>query len=248
MKVVFLGTNGWYDTPAGNTVCMLIDTGKASIILDAGSGLYKVDKYIGNGKPVHMFLSHMHLDHIIGLHMLNKFDFAKGLTIFCRKGDKLHLMSIIAPPFSLPFSALPYPVDIVELDGGTIELDGYSVRTGPMMHSVPTIGFRLAIEGKTIVYCPDTGYCDSAVQLAESADLLIAECAFRTGEESARWPHLNPESAARLARDAGARQLVLVHFDAFRYPNAESRMRAQTSAQVFFPDAKAVNDDDVMEI
>ncbi|NTW52396.1 MAG: MBL fold metallo-hydrolase [Chlorobiaceae bacterium] len=248
MKVVFLGTNGWYDTPAGNTVCILIDTGRASIILDAGSGLHKVDKHIGNGKPVHMFLSHMHLDHIIGLHLLNKFDFAKGLTIFCRKGDKSHLQSIIAPPFSLPFSALPYPVDIVELDGGTIELDGYSVQTGPMMHSVPTIGFRLSIEGKTIVYCPDTGYCDSAVQLAESADLLIAECAFRSGEQSAHWPHLNPESAARLARDAGAKQLALVHFDASRYLDAERRIAAQSAAKVIFQDTTAVMDNQVMEI
>ncbi|NTW75140.1 MAG: ribonuclease Z, partial [Chlorobiaceae bacterium] len=45
MKVVFLGTNGWYDTPVGNTICILIETGSSIILLDAGSGLYKADRY-----------------------------------------------------------------------------------------------------------------------------------------------------------------------------------------------------------
>ncbi|HWR01106.1 MAG TPA: MBL fold metallo-hydrolase [Chlorobaculum sp.] len=248
MKVVFLGTNGWYDTPAGNTICILIDIEKASIILDAGSGLYKADRYFSAGKPVHLFLSHLHLDHIIGLHLLNKFDIPQGLTIHCRKGDKESLNKIIAPPYSLPFSSLPYSVDIEEVDADLIELDGFSVQAALMMHSVPTIGFRLSLEGKTITYCPDTGYCDNAVRLAESADLLIAECAFRPGEESPHWPHLNPESAARLARDAGARQLVLVHFDASRYPDMDARRIAQVKAREIFPDTSFATDGQVLVI
>lgn len=234
MNVVFLGTNGWYDSPAGNTICILIETPQAVILLDAGSGLHKADRYITGEKPVHLFLSHLHLDHIIGLHLLNKFDIPKGLTIHCRKGDRKALETIIAPPYSLPFSALSYRVDFMEHDGASVNLDGFSVQTAPMLHSVPTIGFRLAIEGKTIVYCPDTGYCKSAVALAEGADLLIAECAFRPGEESEHWPHLNPESAARLARDAGAKQLALVHFDAFRYPDIESRTSVLDNANGIF--------------
>ena len=247
MKVVFLGTNGWYDTPAGNTICILIDIEKASIILDAGSGLYKADRYFSAGKPVHLFLSHLHLDHIIGLHLLNKFDIPQGLTIHCRKGDKESLNKIIAPPFSLPFSSLPYSVDIEEVDADLIEFDGFSVQAARMMHSVPTIGFRLSMEGKTITYCPDTGYCDNAVRLAESADLLIAECAFRPGEESPHWPHLNPESAARIACDARAKQLALVHFDASRYPDPGSRFAAESVARTLFMNSIATTDDQVME-
>ncbi|NTU94360.1 MAG: ribonuclease Z, partial [Chlorobiaceae bacterium] len=195
MKVVFLGTNGWYDTPVGNTICILIETGSSIILLDAGSGLYKADRYFSADKPVHLFLSHLHLDHIIGLHLLNKFDIPRGLTIHCRKGDLQHLETIIAPPYSLPFAALPYSVEFREHEGDPAELDGFRVETALMQHSVPTIGFRFTVEGKTIVYCPDTGYCESAVALAHDADLLIAECAFRPGENSELWPHLNPETA-----------------------------------------------------
>jgi ribonuclease BN (tRNA processing enzyme) len=248
MKVVFLGTNGWYDTPAGNTICILVESETASILLDAGSGLYKADRYIEHDKPVYLFLSHLHLDHIIGLHLLNKFDFKKGLTIFCRKGDKAHLQTIVDHPYSLPFSQLHYPVEIVELEVGITELDGFTVQTALLRHSVPTIGFRITIEGKTIAYCPDTGYCDNAVKLGRSADLLIAECAFRPGEESESWPHLNPEFAARLALEAEAKQLALIHFDAFRYPDSECRIKAQKIAQDIFVNATAVMDTDAMEI
>ena len=44
MKVLFLGTNGWYDTKTGNTTCILIETKKEYIILDAGNGFYKIDR------------------------------------------------------------------------------------------------------------------------------------------------------------------------------------------------------------
>ena len=83
MRVIFLGTNGWYDTDTGNTICVLIRTKDYEIILDAGNGLYKIDQYIPerNKKPVYLFLSHFHLDHIVGLHTLMKFNFSQGLTI-----------------------------------------------------------------------------------------------------------------------------------------------------------------------
>lgn len=53
MKVIFLGTNGWYDTKTGNTTCILIETDDYFIILDAGNGIYKIDQYIRSKKPIH---------------------------------------------------------------------------------------------------------------------------------------------------------------------------------------------------
>lgn len=247
MNVVFLGTNGWYDTCTGNTVCVLIESHDCVILLDAGSGLHKADRFFSAEKAVHLFLSHLHLDHIIGLHLLNKFAL-NGLTIHCRKGDRQALETIIAPPYSLPFSALPYHVDFMEHEGASVDLDSFSVQTAPMLHSVPTIGFRLMIEGKTIVYCPDTGYCKSAINLAKGADLLIAECAFRPGEQREHWPHLNPESAATLARDAGVKRLALVHFDAFRYPDRQSRMEAESVARNVFECTMATEDDQIVTL
>ena len=51
MKATFLGTNGWYDTTTGNTVCILIETEKYDMVLDAGNGIHKLDSYVSGRKP-----------------------------------------------------------------------------------------------------------------------------------------------------------------------------------------------------
>ena len=81
MKVIFLGTNGWYDTETGNTICTLIQTEQYDIILDAGNGLHRAERYLDGAKPTFLFLSHFHMDHIEGLHILAKFRFEKGLVL-----------------------------------------------------------------------------------------------------------------------------------------------------------------------
>ena len=73
MKITFLGTNGWYATQTGNTICTLIETEKYNLVLDAGNGIYKLEKYLDFKKPVFLFISHLHIDHIEGLHILSHF-------------------------------------------------------------------------------------------------------------------------------------------------------------------------------
>jgi ribonuclease BN (tRNA processing enzyme) len=205
VRVVFLGTNGWYDTHTGNTICVLIETSRHYIILDAGTGIHKLNDYARTEKPAYLFLSHFHLDHIEGLHILAKLKMPRGLKIIGQRGTQTILNTIVNRPFTLALSELPYPVEVLEAADGEIEAP-FPVQTIFLNHSSPTLGFRFSLSGKIITYCPDTGYCDNALKLAEGADLLIAECAYRSGEEFPNWPHLNPESAARLAREAGARQ------------------------------------------
>ena len=86
MQVTFLGTNGWFDTATGNTVSVLVQSEEYDIIFDAGNGIAKADRYITQKKPVFLFISHLHIDHIAGLHTLVKFRFKKGLHICTQKG------------------------------------------------------------------------------------------------------------------------------------------------------------------
>ena len=75
---------------------------------DAGNGLYKADRYIKDDLPVFLFLSHFHLDHIEGLHVLSKFHF-KSLIIFGQKGTKQVLSTIINEPFTVPLEQADLP-------------------------------------------------------------------------------------------------------------------------------------------
>lgn len=247
MKIIFLGTNGWYDTSTGNTICILIDARECYIILDAGNGFHKIDRYITDEKPIYLFLSHFHLEHIIGLHILNKFNFTQGIQICGQKGTKDILNIIINQPYTMPLSELSYSTGIIELPEERERLP-FHVESEPLFHSSLTLGFRFELGGKVITYCPDTGYCENAVKLARSADLLIAECAYKTGQKNNKWPHLNPEDAARLAKESKAKKLALVHFDANIYKTLEERKEAEKHAQGIFGNAFAAMDDMEFEI
>ncbi|MEK7224878.1 MAG: MBL fold metallo-hydrolase, partial [Bacteroidota bacterium] len=113
-------------------------------------------------------------------------------------------------------------------------------------HPVPTLGYRFQISNKVITYCTDTGYCANAVELAGNADLLITECAYKRGMLSSRWPHLNPDEAARLAKTANAKKLILTHFDAGLYKTLNDREQAERQAKETFAKTKSAVDN--MEI
>ena len=241
MKIIFLGTNGWYDTPTGNTVCALIQTKRWDIVLDAGTGIYKLDQYCDGKKPVFILLSHFHLDHIGGLHTIVKFKFGKGVTICGQKGARGLLKTFINRPFTVPVDKLPYPVKLLELPAQAGELP-FKITTLPLVHADPVLGMRLELEGKTITYCTDTGYCPNALKLAKGADLLITECAHAPGESNPAWPHFNPETAAKLALEAGASRLAITHFSADRYRTPAARAAGLKLSRKIFPKAIGARD------
>ena len=247
MKVTFLGTNGWYDTVTGNTCSVLVQSADYDIIFDAGNGIAKADRYITQDKPVYLFISHFHLDHIAGLHTLAKFRFKESLTICGLPGITAALADIVREPYTIPFEDLPYAVTITELAEGRHTLP-FAVECLPLVHSVPCFGYRLELDGKVCTYCTDTGVCDNAIALARDADLLITECALKPGETSPAWPHLNPEDAIFIAKKARAKRLALMHFGAEVYRTLDDRREVQKNFLPSFPGLVVTFDDMTLEI
>lgn len=247
MRITFLGTNGWFDTGTGNTLCILIDSLSYTIILDAGNGIAKLDRHIDPDKPAYLFLSHFHIDHITGLHTICKCNFSRGLCICGQEDISSILGRILDAPFTLPVKELPFDTRFIELPSQK-DMVPFPVASLPLLHASTTLGYRFEIDGRIITFCGDTGYCGNAVKLAQNADLLITECAFQPGQEDTNWPHLNPETASRIAKESGAKRLALVHFDAERYRTLAERENARDVARRTFPETIAAIDDMVIEI
>ncbi len=246
IKVVFLGTAGGYDSKIGNTVSTLISTNNFDIILDAGNGLLKLDEYTDCTKDTFLFISHLHLDHIIGIHSISKFNFKKGLNILLADNHKSLFADVICPPYSINIDHLSYPVKLYELPKETGKIP-FKIHVLPMKHSVYTLGISIEIDNKKITYCTDTGVCENMLELADASDLLITECSHRVGENNPGWPHLNPEEAAKLALDAHAKKLALTHFDSNRYSNA-LKNKALKAAKNVFMKTIAAKDNMVMDV
>jgi len=240
MKLYFLGTNGWYDTDSGNTLSVLLDTGKAYVIFDAGGGFYKLDKYIKDNKPIILLLSHFHLDHIIGLHALNKFNFIQGISVFGPKGVSRIFKVIINTPYSMPVKMLKTKITVREFSNNLkLPVD---IRYRKLLHSSACYGYRVFAEGKSVVFCTDTGPCRNLELLAKGADILITESSLPPGKIDNHWPHLNPQQAARIAKNAKVKRLILAHFDAGIYLTNKDRILAQSASRKIFKNTLAAKD------
>ncbi len=240
MKVTFLGTNGWYDTATGNTSCVLVDTDEGYIVFDAGSGFRKVKDLVAADKPVRLFISHLHLDHLIGLHTLPLFRIKRGIDIYVPKASEKLLRGFMKQPFTSSPLTLYTKLRFHSL-GDNVKLP-FEFEMRKLRHSVPCYGYRIGVGGKTVAYCTDTGDCPNLGRLASKSDLLITECAMAPEDKSLNLFHITPETAARTARRAGAKALALFHFDPARYPELTDRDRAEDAAKKIFPDTIAAVD------
>jgi ribonuclease BN (tRNA processing enzyme) len=247
MKVTFLGTNGWYDTETGRTTCLLVDTEECHIVLDAGNGFYKIDDLIKDEKPIYVFLSHPHLDHISGFHALNKFKFKQGIKIFGQPGTKELLDRIITSPFSVPFNMLPCHVEVEDMAEGRHETPIH-FECRYLIHSTPCYGYRFEIDGKVLAFCTDTGVCENVIKLCQDADLMITECSFKPGEFSFIWPHLNPDDSISMAKTANAKRLAFVHFDAAHYKTIAERFAVVELMKQKFKDIIVGVDDKMISL
>ncbi len=255
MKIVFLGTNGWYTNKNGNTPCILIDSTEGYIILDAGNGIYKIDEHIKEEKPISLFISHFHLDHVSGLHTLGKFNFAQGIDVYVGQGRKKDFETLVNPPYTQGF--IPKPENIINLKT-PIRLheltDGYqnipfSVRDIELFHAYRDHGYRFVLEGKTISYSGDCGISEASYKLAEKSTVLIHECSYAKDKPDGKiWGHVTPEQVAKIAKDCGVEKLILTHFDPTEYPTLESRLDAERRARKIFPETIAASDDFILSV
>ncbi len=249
VKIIFLGTNGWYTTETGNTTCVFMETKDNYIVLDAGNGIYRLDEYVKSvDKPIYVFLSHFHLDHISGLHILAKFRFPQGMTICGHRGTREILDGIMRQPFTVPLEDIPFKIEVKEIEEGVASAFPFHVEAREVPHSSMCLAYRFEVEGRIVTYCTDAGYCRAAVELARDSNVLIAECTLKPGEKNEKWPHLNPADSARIAQEAGAEKLVLMHFDADNYRSIYDREKAQAVAEKVFKNTTAARDGMVVEL
>ncbi|MGZ4683743.1 MAG: MBL fold metallo-hydrolase, partial [Acidimicrobiales bacterium] len=117
------------------------------------------------------------------------------------------------------------------LADGAIEVDGRAVTLDQVNEVRP---------GRSVAVVMDTSACDNAVRLAAGVDVLLCEATFLESESflARDYGHLTAREAATIAREAGARLLVLTHFSS-RYPDLDGHLR---EAAAVFPEVIVASD------
>lgn len=153
------------------------------------------------------------------------------------KKDRSHFLIDKARRLNIP----PGPIYRTLKDGKTVELPNGRIFQGK--NFLNKIG-----KGRKIVFCGDTTYGENSVLLAKDADLLIHEATFSQQEEeiAQRNFHSTTTMAARVAKEAQVKQLILTHISP-RYSSNNNRLVTSekdllAEAQSIFPQTLLAED------
>ncbi|NEP15605.1 MAG: ribonuclease Z [Leptolyngbya sp. SIO4C1] len=99
--------------------------------------------------------------------------------------------------------------------------------------------------GRKLAYCTDTIFCDSAIELAAQADVLIHEATFAHQDAELAYQRLHSTStmAAQVALAARVKQLIMTHFSPRYAPgNAIQLKDLLNEAKAIFPNTVMASD------
>lgn len=104
----------------------------------------------------------------------------------------------------------------------------------------PAMGFRVETPYGIVAYTGDTGVCEGARKIAKDADLLIADCSSRVGQEyTGGYGHMGPRQCGELALGNRVKEMWLTHYFHFDTPEV---MLAEVRAGGFFGKAHVAVD------
>jgi ribonuclease BN (tRNA processing enzyme) len=249
----------------GHTLCASIRLSESEIvIIDAGTGIRRLGEKLRKEREekylsLHLFLTHFHLDHIMGIPFFGPLYSQKtSFTIYAPSGaeeTENYLSAIMAGRF--------YPVDFKDTPSQKIykkaplkdfSLGKIQISSCPLRHPQGSTAYRLESKEQSIVFATDTehpemGVDKRLVEFARNAKALIYDAMFTPGEyEAGRqgWGHSTWLAGTRIAREAAVKTLYLSHFNP---AHSDSQIDEILSlAQKEFPSTKAAGEGVVVDI
>ena len=233
----------------GHSSCVQIDAGGPDFVLcDMGSGLRPfgqaaMAQRAGKSQTFHVFMSHLHWDHIMGLpFFVPAFVPGNRLIVY---GSHREIEAALRrqqepPSFPVGFDTVfEGRVQFRHLDPGVAhDIAGLRVTTMLQRHTGDSYGYRFEAGGKVLVYSTDSehpladpAHTERFVQFFRGADLVIFDAMYSLADAisvKADWGHSSNVVGVELCQLAGARQLCLYHHEPVFDDAAIETMLAET--------------------
>ncbi len=221
-------------TYGGHSSCVQIDTGGPEhFILDLGTGVRPLGQHMlerfGPGAPqtYHVFLSHLHWDHIMGVPFFTPFYIPGNKIVIhsCHPHVEFALRRQQAEP-SFPVRFDIFAADIVfdvMQPGQPVDIAGTTVMAHRQAHAGDSYGWRFERDGRSVVYSTDSEHRveDEAERAAfiaffDRADMVIFDAMYSLAEAisvKADWGHSSNIVGVELCQAAHVRRLVMFHHE-----------------------------------
>lgn len=244
MKLILLGTSGYHPTDTRHTACLLLP--EVGVMLDAGTAVYRAGRLLRTD-TLDIFLTHAHLDHVVGLTYLFSVLTERRLSRVTVHGLVEKLAAVELHLFSEDLFPARPPMELKPLVGDVALADGGRLHHFPLTHQGGSLGFRLEWPGHRLAYVTDTVANPAAdyVALVRGVDLLVHECYF--DDDQSQWAervgHSHTTPVAEVARAAGVGRLVLTHVNPLVSRIDEAALQ---TARAIFPNTLV--GEDLMEL
>jgi ribonuclease BN (tRNA processing enzyme) len=229
-----LGGSGAFPSPDVGCSGYLVEVAGYRLLIDPGYGTVgELMRRVPVAEVDAVYVSHRHPDHCADLNPLLR---ARALT----EDDPPPPLPIYAPPSALdvvlsldrPGGMLDHAYELHEFAiGDSWEIGPMRVATRELPHFVPNAAVRLDAAGRSLAYTGDGGPSPALVELAEDADLLLAEATYVGAVPSDSAGLLcDAGSAGRQAAAADVGRLMLTHLWPEDDPGEAVRVAAEEYA------------------
>jgi ribonuclease Z len=150
LSLFFAGTAGSVPTPKRGLPALLLRAAGERILLDCGEGTqHQLLRSIGLPEVDAIFITHLHLDHWLGLPgMLKTFDMRareRGLEVYGPPGLKTLFAQALRPVIGRTL----YPLEVVELEPHEeVVFAGFAIAAFPVNHRVEAYGYAFVEEDR----------------------------------------------------------------------------------------------------
>lgn len=216
---------------AGSTPCLFVPAADdRCIIVDGGTGIFSMNQH-SEFNEFHLFFTHLHWDHIMGLPMFKFFYQAnKKIIIYVQRKksfDSSNFLDVLFNPpfFPVPRKKLMADIEIRLLDGGeTFQLDSITIDNIEGNHPDRSLIYKINDQKNSLVFATDfehgTEKDDELADFARGSDYLVYDtCYFpddyvgdRDGVAKVGYGHSTYVEGCKIAKIAGVKNFMLYHY------------------------------------
>ncbi|MDR1350921.1 MAG: HD domain-containing protein [Zoogloeaceae bacterium] len=226
----------------GNTTCIELRSDAGTrVFFDAGTGLREAGSTLPDSGECHLFITHAHADHIIGLWFFKPLHSPDWTT-------HLYLPNWLGYLPDYFFAGGIFPVPFSTLKGNVVQhliraheeirvgADEMRVTALPTCHPDDCLGYRVDVDAARFFYSGDHEIkANDAARAATremltDADIAVVDATYDRSDYKKNWGHSAWEDWVDAAQGAGVRNLILSHHEVGKSDQELDRVAQEVSA------------------